>query len=224
MLIDSLTLYFGKSWTGKTARMLHDLREEQRVVLCDPKCAQLETLKRWDHFWLDYNEEGNRWTDSAAPFFEYLAKRRESFFRVLLHFRYAHPQNLELVCQLFSSIKDCVIAADELALFIPPFPPKLPRWTGSVVISGTHDRIRFYGTAQRPSLVHPTVRGNATRMFLFRMTLPHDLEAMRAYLPESFCVQLSNLPDHTPICWADALPPFIDCSLAGKLKTLPGTR
>ncbi len=61
-------------------------------------------------------------------------------------------------------------------------------------------------------------------MFLFRMIEQNDLDVMRTYLPEKFYSSLPSLPDYTPIVWADGLPPYIDCTLAGKLHNLPDSR
>jgi hypothetical protein len=43
-MLGYLELYFGKSFTGKTARMLHEVRAVPRLVIVDPKCAQLVDL------------------------------------------------------------------------------------------------------------------------------------------------------------------------------------
>jgi hypothetical protein len=44
---EGITLYLGQSFSGKTARMLHDLSKEPRVVLVDAKCGELANLSGW---------------------------------------------------------------------------------------------------------------------------------------------------------------------------------
>ncbi len=216
--LDSVSYYFGKSYTGKTARLLHELRNESRVIFLDGKCSQLVKLAGWHHFWPQLSD-GGRWI--RGPWYDFLLDTRS--FRIMFHFRSEHNENLELSCRVALSLKNCVLACDELGIFLP-LGARPGAELQSVVISGSHDGLKFAGTAQRPSLVHPTARANASRMFLFRMTEQNDLDVMRTYLPPDFYSSLPSLPDYTPILWADGFPPYIDCSLAGKLHNLPDSR
>src|SRR5882724_1975843 len=89
-MLDYLELFFGKSFTGKTARMLHELRAEPRLVLVDPKCAQLATLKGFDHVWPEFVEKtkhtSSGWGKSNPA--EYFRKHRSAErLRVVIHLR-----------------------------------------------------------------------------------------------------------------------------------------
>lgn len=217
-----ITLYFGKSWTGKTARLLYDLRGARRVLLVDPKCEQLARLHGWSHIWPNYDSEKKVWADDRMS--RALAATKGCDFRLVVHFRNHYREQLELLCRMVRAVKDCVLAVDELGLFIPPGPAgALPPNITSVAVSGSHEGIVFFGTAQRPSLVHATVRSQASRMFFFRVTEKAELETAARYVGPSF--NLSSLPDHCCIDWADGREPFLDGDLAGKLgHVLPGRR
>jgi hypothetical protein len=223
---DSLTLLFGKPWTGKTERMLHELREEPRVVLVDPKCSQLVRLRGWEHIWpevsLDVGSAGGRfWIDDRV--LRSLSPSKP--FRTIVHFRNFHRIQLELLSRIAMWVKNCVVAIDELSLFVPPGPAgALPPNITSVVVSGSHDGLRIIGTSQRPSLVHGTLRANANRILMYRVTEPADVEALRAYLPLDFRDVLPRLPDFVCVDWHDGRPCFVDYSLRGKLHSLPGIR
>lgn len=223
--LDSVTLFFGKSFTGKTARMLHELRGESRVLFLDGKCAQLIELPGWKHFFPSPVLEGEgRPAWSLGPWYQYLSEHKKDNFRVMLHFRDSHKANMDVACRLALALKNCVLAVDELSLFLP-VGLRLSTDAQAVIVSGTHDGVKFIGTAQRLSLVHPTAKGNASRMYFFRMTEENDLDAVRNYLPSNLYAQIDSLPDYTPVIWADEkAKPFVDCTLAGKLHNLPESR
>lgn len=222
--MDTCTLLFGKSLTGKTARMLHELRDEKRVILVDPKCAQLVKLKGWKHVWPVYNEEGECWADSKVS--DSLRPVVNGSFRICFHLRNHHQESLELLCRIVMAVKDCLVAVDELGLFVPPGPAgALPNSVTAVAVSGTHEGVRLIGTAQRPSLVHRTLKANNSRLLIYRTTDSYDLEAIVRWLPQGWTEQqVSGLPDYVCIDYRDGHEPFVDSSLAGKLKTLPGPR
>jgi hypothetical protein len=220
-------LFFGKSWTGKTARMLHELRAEPRVLLVDPKCAQLTSLPRYQHFWPEYSPALRAWKlETAAPMIKSLGKcvADSSEFRCVIHFRDSFRENLEFVAALSMALRDCVLAVDECGLFMPPGPAgALPPKITNVVVSGTHDRVRFMGTAQRPSLVHGTVRANAARMFFYRLTEAGDLPVVANYVPPDLAKRVPTLPDYCCVEWTDGGTPFADYSLRGRFS-IPGKR
>lgn len=222
MLVDPLVLIFGKSLTGKTARMLHELREEPRVVLVDAKCSQLAALPAWRHLWPEYNAGLEKWTTTDLT--RFFAAALDQPFRSVVHFKTYHRENLELLCYLVERVKCLVLAVDELGLFIPPRQALLPNTT-SVLISGTHKGVRVMGTAQRPSLVHATAKANASRMLFYRITEQNDLDDTRTYLPQDLHGQLETLPNYACIDWADGRDPYRDETLVGKLAgLLPGDR
>ena len=217
-------LLFGKSLTGKTARMLHEIRDEARVILVDPKCAQLARLPKFKHVWCEYDEKGRRFV--GHPVTDALRPVLNGSFRLCFHFRHHHQECLDLLCRVVLAVKDCVLAVDELGLFVPPgsagtLPPNIT----AVAISGTHEGLRFIGTAQRPSLVHRTIKANNSRLLIYRTTDGYDVEAIMRWLPRGWTEdQVMTLPDYVCIDYVDGHDPFIDSSLAGKLKTLPGPR
>lgn len=220
-------LLFGKSYTGKTARMVHELQSERRVILVDPKCAQLAKLKGWSHVWPEVVELKNgRGHFSDSTMADALRKVKGGEFRMVVHLRHSQRLGLELLCRLVMAVKDCVVAVDELGLFVPPGSAgALPRNITSVVVSGTHDGIRLIGTAQRPSLVHKTLRANAERMLFYRVTEKYDIDIVNEYLPKDWSGQsVETLPDYVCIDYRDGEIPFVDASYAGKLNTLPGKR
>jgi hypothetical protein len=219
---EGVTLIFGKSWTGKTVRMLHELKTENRVILVDPKCSQLTEVRGWTHLYPPFDFELKVWADDTVS----SAFRRvlHSHFRIMFHLRHSHREALELLCRMVMAVKRCTLAIDELGLFVPPGPAgALPPSITAVVVSGTHDGVRVIGTAQRPSLVHATLRANAARMLFYRVTERADQELVQTYLPSGFNV--FALPDQVCIDWRDGHDPFIDSDLAGKLgKILPASR
>jgi len=204
--------------------MLYEIRSAPRVVLVDPKCSQLASLPFFYHLWPEYDEQCGKWTSPLVG--DYFGKHLKGHLRVAIHFRSFHKENLELLCGMMLPLKNCILAVDELGLFLSPGPAgALPRNVTSIVVSGTHDGITLIGTAQRPSLVHGTVRSNASRMLFYRLTERADLEIARGYLPADFAERLASLPDFVPIDHADNRDPFEDASLVGKLKKyLPGNR
>jgi len=225
-LKDSLTLLFGKPWTGKTERMLHEIRQERRVLLVDPKCSQLSQLRGWEHVWPEVqatlDSKGvSLWTDDRVLH----SLSSEKPFRTIVHFRNFHRVQLNLLCRVAMGVKNCVLAIDELSLFVPPGPAgALPANITSAVVSGSHDGLRIIGTSQRPSLVHATLRANANRMLMYRVTEPADVDALRSYLPLDFYDVLPRLPDFVCVDWHDGRECFVDYSLRGKLHCLPALR
>jgi hypothetical protein len=209
--------------TGKTARMLHELRDEKRVILVDPKCAQLVKLKGWKHVWGEYDKEGKCFKDSAIS--NVLRPVLHSPFRICVHFKNHYQDSLNLLCRQVMAVKDCVLAVDELGLFVPPGSAGcMPAFITAVAISGTHEGIRFIGTAQRISLVHLTLRSNWGRMLIYRMNEDYEVDKCRRFLPADLAEQVKTLPDYVCIDYVDGRDPFVDTSLVGKLKTLPGPR
>lgn len=202
--------------------MIHDLRDERRVLLVDPKCAQLEKLRGWSHLWPEYDTKQELWADDRVS--RVMRTIRDVDFRIVIHFRHSHRQQLDLLCRMVRVVKNCVLAVDELGLFIPPGPAgALPENITSCVVSGTHEGIVLAGTAQRPSLVHATVRAQATRILFYRMTEQAEVDVSGRYLGDEFNV--AALPDHVCVDWADGRASFQDGSYAGKLgNVLPGAR
>src|SRR5258708_2272017 len=90
LMEDYVRLFFGKSFTGKTARMIYEIRNEKRIVLADPKCGKLSKLEGWDHLWPLYDEERGIWL--GKMFVDYFRQRLRGPFRVAVHMRDFHPQ------------------------------------------------------------------------------------------------------------------------------------
>lgn len=228
-MLGYLELFFGKSFTGKTARMLHELRAESHLVLVDPKCAQLVTLKGFDHVWPEYIEKTKTvspgWRgDNPANYFRGRSGRgssRSSRLRVIIHLRTHFKEQLEMLCILLRAIGNLTLAVDELGLFIPSGSVgSLPPAITQAMISGRHEGLKFCGTAQIPSLVHFTARSNAERIRWFRTTEHNSLEAARCYMPQNLVDSLPTLPDYVCIETSDARPPYRDESMVGKIKIL----
>lgn len=218
MFQDSITLLYGKSRTGKTSRMVDGLRGEDRVCLVDAKCQQLVHLRDFVHLWPSLGD-GGKWLDCVVTDFfrAHIAKP----FRCVVHCREYQEKNLELLAGLLLVVKNCVVAVDELGLFIPPGPAgALARKTTALIVSGTHDGIRFVGTAQRPSLVHRTARANTPRVLIYRMTDDDDVRLVSKMLPADLAGQVASLPDYVCIEWSDYHPPFVDYSYQGKLAAV----
>ena len=155
-MLGYLELLFGKSFTGKTARMLHEVQAVPRLVIVDPKCAQLVKLKSFDHLWPRYSQKPRGWTDGAVVDY-FRAMRGAERFRVVLHVREHFREQLELLCVLLRAVGHLTLCVDELGLFIPSGGPgSLPPAITSAMISGRHEGLSFAGTAQRPALVHIT--------------------------------------------------------------------
>lgn len=212
---DYVQLFFGKSFTGKTARMMYELRDETRVVLVDPKCGSLTKLEGWDHEWPAFDEERHIWLGKS--FLDYFRQRLRGRFRVAVHLRNFHPEQLNMLCALLMRVKNCTVAIDELGIFVPSGPPNaLPKFIQTAVISGRHEGLRFIGTAQRPYFVHATLRANASVMSWYRMTERNDLNVARGYFPDSLASSLPSLPDYVCIEWSDSREAFRNESLVGK--------
>ncbi len=223
-MLDYLELFFGKSLTGKTARMLHEIRKQPRLVLVDPKCAQLVDLKGFDHVWPEYvPKQGGRrggWIGLGNPVNYF--RGRAGKFRVLVHVREHFSEQLDSLCLLLRAVQNVTLAVDELGLFIPSgSAAALPSSITSAMISGRHEGLLFCGTAQIPSLVHFIARSNATRIRWFRTTEKNSLSAAESYMPRAFVDSLPSLPDYVCIETSDAHAPFRDESMVGKIKVLP---
>lgn len=220
-------LIFGMTETGKTTRLIKELEEKPRVVLVDGKLAGLTRLRGYDHI---YHDGARGWPEVI----EYLRRVRYSpalgsygNFRVVLHFRAGHREALESLCLLLMSVKFLTLAVDELSLFLPQgtLSAGADRWpaTKSVVISGRHDGLEFWGTAQRPALVDATARAQAHRMLFYRVALPNDLDALAEYLPAELEAgrpareTIAALPKGVCVDWRDDGRVWIDHSYAGKL-------
>jgi hypothetical protein len=220
-MLGYLELFFGKSFTGKTARMLHEVRAVPRLVVIDPKCAQLKTLKGFSHVWPRYSKKPAGWLDDSVVRY-FRDHRGDDRFRVVIHVREYFREQLELLCILLRAVGDLTLCVDELGLFIPSGAPgSLPPAVTSAMISGRHEGLRFCGTAQRPALCHVTARANAERIRWYRTTERNDLEAARDYMPAALADSLPRLPDYVCIETSDGAPAFRDESLVGRLR-LPG--
>jgi hypothetical protein len=218
-MLGYLELFFGKSFTGKTARMLHEVRAVPRLCIVDPKCAQLATLKGFDHLWPQFSAKPRGWSDSSVVDYFRAARDRQRF-RVVVHVRESFKEQLELLCILLRAVGRMTLCVDELGLFIPSVGPSLPPAITSAMISGRHEGLSFAGTAQRPALVHITARANAERIRWFRVTERNDLDAARDYMPRALADSLPRLPDYVCIETSDAGAAFRDESMVGKIKVL----
>ena len=223
--LEYLELFFGKSLTGKTARMLHEVRKEPRLVVVDPKCSQLVDLPGFDHVWPEF-VPGKRggWTGQQNPvnYFRNAEIQwpagRFGKFRVVIHIREHLPEQLNALCLLLRAVRNVTLAVDELGLFIPAGSAgSLPSSILSAMISGSHEGLTFCGTAQIPSLVHFIARSNAARIRWFRTTEINSLTAAKSYMPRAFVDSLPSLPDYVCIETSDAHAPFRDESLVGKI-------
>ena len=220
-MLGYLELFFGKSFTGKTARMLYEVRAVPRLVIVDPKCAQLVTLKGFEHLWPQYSHDkkSRGWVDTSVV--DYFRKARAADrFRVVVHVREHFREQLELLCLLLRAVGHLTLCVDELGLFIPSVGPSLPPAITSAMISGRHEGLSFAGTAQRPALVHVTARANAERIRWYRVTERNDLEAARNYMPQALADSLPSLPNYVCIETSDSASAFRDESLVGKIKIL----
>lgn len=221
-MLGYLELFFGKSFTGKTVRMLHEVRAVPRLIVVDPKCAQLARLKGFDHVWPEYSKKPAGWSDGAVV--GYLRDRLGvEKFRVVIHVREHFREQLELLCRLLRPVGNVTLCVDELGLFIPSGSPgSLPPAITSAMISGRHEGLKFAGTAQRPALVHVTARANAERIRWFRTTEPNDLSVACDYMPRVLADSLPSLPNYVCIETSDGFPAFRDESLVGRLKLPSG--
>jgi hypothetical protein len=223
-MLGYLELFFGKSFTGKTARMLHEVRAVPRLCIVDPKCAQLATLAGFEHLWPQFSAKPRGWSDSSVvEYFRPLVRRGKRGgkpFRVVVHVRENFKEQLELLCVLLRAVGNMTLCVDELGLFIPSVGPSLPPAITSAMISGRHEGLSFAGTAQRPTLVHITARANAERIRWFRVTERNDLDAARDYMPRALADSLPRLPDYVCIETSDAGAAFRDESMVGKIKVL----
>jgi hypothetical protein len=218
-MLGYLELFFGKSFTGKTARMLHEVRAVPRLVIVDPKCAQLAKLKGFEHLWPQYSAKPRGWSDTSVV--DYFRTVRDAKrFCVVVHVREHFREQLELLCFLLRAVGHLTLCVDELGLFIPSAGPSLPPAITSAMISGRHEGLSFAGTAQRPALVHVTARANAERIRWYRTTERNDLDAARDYMPQALADSLPTLPDYVCIETSDGAPAFRDESLVGRIKVL----
>lgn len=224
-MLSYLELFFGKSFTGKTARMLHEVRAESRLLIVDPKCAQLVKLKGFDHVWPEYSAKPRRWADSVVA--DYLREYSVQYggtdlpFRVVVHVRDNFREQLEALCFLLRKLRGVTLCVDELGLFIPSgVAGSLPPAITSAMISGRHEGLKFCGTAQIPSLVHFIARSNASRIRWFRTTEINSLKAAQGYMPQAMVNSLPTLPDYVCIETTDGAQAFRDESMVGKIKTL----
>jgi hypothetical protein len=218
-MLGYLELFFGKSFTGKTARMLHEVRAVPRLVIVDPKCAQLAKLKGFEHLWPQYSAKPRGWSDTSVVDY-FRAARGADRFRVVIHVREYFREQLELLCVLLRPVGNLTLCVDELGLFIPSLGPSLPPAITSAMISGRHEGLSFVGTAQRPALVHVTARANAERIRWYRITERNDLESARDYMPRPMADSLPSLPNYVCIETSDSGAAFRDESLVGQIKML----
>ncbi len=218
-MLGYLELFFGKSFTGKTARMLHEVRAVPRLVIVDPKCAQLAKLKGYEHLWPRYSAKPKGWADTCIVDY-FRAVRGAERFHVVVHVREHFKEQLELLCLLLRPVGNLMLCVDELGLFIPSVGPSLPPAITSAMISGRHEGLSFAGTAQRPALVHVTARANAERIRWYRVTEANDLDAARGYMPRVLADSLPSLPDYVCVETSDAGAAFRDESLVGRIKVL----
>ena len=232
-MLEYLELFFGKSYTGKTARMLHEIRNEPRVVLVDPKCAQLVDLKGFDHFWLDgfipgKNQNPGTWPagdNNPSSYFRAFAGSdamgRPKKFRVVIHVREHFTGQLNSLCLLMRAVRNLVLAVDELGLFIPAgSAARLPAAITTAMVSGSHEGLIFCGTAQIPSLVHFIAKSNASRIRWFRVDEKNSIADALIYMPRELVDSLPSLPDYVCIETSDKAPAFRDESMVGKIKIL----
>ena len=204
--------------------MLYEIRAESRLVLVDPKCAQLVKLKGFEHVWPEYIPKSNialaGWgkDNPAAYFRKHLASEK---FRVVIHLRTHFKEQLEMLCILLRAVGGLTLAVDELGLFIPSgSAASLPPAITQAMISGRHEKLKFCGNAQIPSYVHFAARSNAERIRWFRTTEHNSLNVARGYMSQTIVDSLPTLPDYVCIETSDAHPPFRDESMVGKIKIL----
>jgi hypothetical protein len=141
---------------------------------------------------------------------------------VVVHIREYFPEQLNLLCYLMRSVQNLTLAVDELGLFIRSGNAgALPASITSALVSGSHEGLKFCGTAQIPSVVHFIAMGNAKRMRWFRMDEKNSLVAAQTYMPAEFVTSLPSLPDYVCIETSDnKAPAFRDESMVGKIKIL----
>src|SRR5258708_17989208 len=184
--------------------MLHEIRLQKRVVLVDPKCAQVVNRSGFDHIWPEYipGKRGG-WTGEQNPV-TYFRGREPGNFRVVIHVREHFSEQLNSLCLLLRAIRNLVLAVDELGLFIPSGNAgRLPPSILSAMISGSHEGLRFFGTAQIPSLVHFIAKSNAARIRWFRTDEKNSLADARIYMPPAFVESLPSLPDYVCVATSD---------------------
>lgn len=200
--------------------MLHEIRDERRVVFVDPKWSpKMIELKNFDHLYPVYDEEQNVWM--GKDFVAYFRKRLNCSFRAMVHVRDFQQEQLELLSTLLFGVKELSLAVDELAYFVPAGSASRMRpQTAAVMFSGRHEKIKFTGTAQHPSLVNLMVKMNAERIRWFRMDEFNSLVTARRHMSRDFVSMLPSLPNEICVETSDRCPPFVDRSMVGKIKIL----
>ena len=231
VISEPLSLFIGMPRTGKTARMMAHLASEKRVVLIEPKCSQLTRLKGWEHFYPRYVPASSGralgvWDDSRLVNYLRPFAGNSKRFRAVVHVRNSFKENLSLLCRLLMAVKNCVLAVDELAFFAAPGSNvALGTYMQSVMISGSHDGMKFMATAQGFSMIHRTIRMAADRILFYRSDERNDLALVKGKLPPTFAAQVPRLADHVCVDWGNGRSPVTDESLKGKLAgVLPGAR
>jgi hypothetical protein len=139
MALEYLELFFGKTMTGKTARMMHEVRNEPRLVVVDPKCGQLAELEDFDHLWPEYRPgKGGGWTGEHNPA-DYF-RGRNGKFRVVVHVREHFAEQLDRLCLLARAVRNLCLCVDELGLFPNPvvsdYGDQLPQSRASLYVQG----------------------------------------------------------------------------------------
>jgi hypothetical protein len=219
-----ISILYGKPGAGKTCRMLYEVSLSPRVVLLDAKCGELARLPGYDHLWPSWAPGSGRrrggWLDRYVV--DYLRGVRERgevspAFRVVVHVRESFAEQFEAVAALLRHVRGCVLAVDELSIFLPAGSSRVPPAIQSIFVSGRHDGIEFMGTVQRPVLAHPTVRALAGRLMVYRITEANCLDALGAYLPPDLLAAVPLLENQVCVDWSDGGESYIDWTYRGRL-------
>jgi hypothetical protein len=118
-------------------------------------------------------------------------------FRVVYHPGEDADAEFIWLCRLVVQIRNVIFAVDEIWNFCES--GSMPKELKFLAVQGRHPGVTLIWTAQAPQLVASRLRTVASRYYVFRLTDPLDIEAMRGRIPSEAADQLPSLPDRSYI-------------------------
>ncbi len=186
--MNQVKTYLGKRGTGKSCRMLKDLKLLPKVILYDTLGEDT------------YNE-----FERCTTFNELVErlKQQRSYFRIAYRGygdKLQMDVDFEFCCRAILACENIHFAVEEIGLHCNSW--KIPPALQTIISAGRHRNISFSCTSQRASNVHPLIRALSTDIITFLQTEPRDIEWLREVIGDR-ADDVPNLPQYQFIHWND---------------------
>ena len=163
---ERIVAIIGSTGSGKTTKLAELIRQQQRLIIVDPTCD--ESLERLAVPAANM-DEAERLTRSPQFHIRWSGQR--------------NPVTFDGLCWLALQRGNCLLAVDEIHLYVKKTSLGIPKYFQECCLIGRHSGVAIIVTSQRPALTHNDYLSQVQKWFVFQIRYPEDSDALKKLIP-----------------------------------------